>query len=151
MKRLHCIKEKLIECVECQMEHLDKVDTKELGEAIDMIKDLSEAIYYWTITKAMKEGGNNDHDSNGLVSAHHGDGMAHDHREGKSHVIRKMYMESKESKQDKSVQMRELEKYTQELTQDVIDMIQDATPDERQYLSKKMVALANKITQLNNG
>ena len=46
--------------------------------------------------------------------------------------------------------MRELEKYTQELTQDVIDMITDASAEERQYLSKKMVALANKITQLNN-
>ena len=33
----------------------------------------------------------------------------------------------------------------------ILDMIQDATSDERQYLSKKMVALANKITQLNNG
>jgi hypothetical protein len=47
--------------------------------------------------------------------------------------------------------MRELEKYTQELTQDIVDMIQDATPEERQYLSKKMAALANKISQLNNG
>ena len=145
MKRLHCIKEKLIECVECQMEHLDKVDTKELGEAIDMIKDLSEAIYYWTITKAMKEGGNNDHDSNGLVSAHHGDGMAHDHREGKSHVIRKMYMESKEAHKDKASQLQELEKYAQELTADLIEMIEDASPEEKQYLSNRLTALASKI------
>jgi hypothetical protein len=36
------------------MTHLDTVDTKELGEAIDMIKDLSEAIYYCTITEAME-------------------------------------------------------------------------------------------------
>ena len=28
-----------------------EVDTKELGEAIDMIKDLEEAIYYCTVTK----------------------------------------------------------------------------------------------------
>jgi len=37
------------------MSHLDTVDVKELGEAIDMIKDLSEAIYYCTITEAMEE------------------------------------------------------------------------------------------------
>jgi hypothetical protein len=37
------------------MTHLDTVDTKELGEAIDMIKDLSEAIYYCTITEAMEK------------------------------------------------------------------------------------------------
>ena len=32
------------------MTHLEQADTKELGEAIDMIKDLEEAIYYKTIT-----------------------------------------------------------------------------------------------------
>jgi hypothetical protein len=32
---------------------LSEVDTKELGEAIDMIKDLEEAIYYCTVTEAM--------------------------------------------------------------------------------------------------
>jgi hypothetical protein len=39
------------------MTHLDSVDAKELGEAIDMIKDLSEAIYYCTITEAMEAKG----------------------------------------------------------------------------------------------
>jgi hypothetical protein len=33
---------------------LGEVDTKELGEAIDMIKDLEEAIYYCTVTEAMR-------------------------------------------------------------------------------------------------
>ena len=42
-------------CIEGQMTHLDEVDTKELGEAIDMIKDLEEAMYYCTITKAMEQ------------------------------------------------------------------------------------------------
>jgi hypothetical protein len=31
------------------------VDAKELGEAMDMIKDLSEAIYYCTITESMEK------------------------------------------------------------------------------------------------
>ena len=56
MKRLEQMKECLIACVQNQINgHLDQVDTKELGEAIDMIKDLEEAIYYCTITKALKE------------------------------------------------------------------------------------------------
>ena len=42
-------------CIESQMTNLDEVDTKELGEAIDMIKDLEEAMYYCTITKAMEQ------------------------------------------------------------------------------------------------
>jgi len=34
---------------------LEEVDTEELGDAIDMIKDLSEAIYYCKIVEAMDE------------------------------------------------------------------------------------------------
>jgi hypothetical protein len=43
------------------VEDLSSVDTEELGEAIDMVKDLSEAIYYCTITKSMEETGNVHH------------------------------------------------------------------------------------------
>jgi hypothetical protein len=57
MEQLKQMKETLMSCVQSQIySNLDKVDTKELGEAIDMIKDLSEAIYYCTITEAMEEG-----------------------------------------------------------------------------------------------
>ena len=57
MKRLKAIKESLVECVESQVHgHLEEVDTKELGEAIDMIKDLAKAIYYCTVTEAMEKG-----------------------------------------------------------------------------------------------
>ena len=55
MERLKHMKENLMCCVEGQMGKLQEVDSKELGEAIDMIKDLEEAIYYATITKAMEE------------------------------------------------------------------------------------------------
>ena len=55
MERLKTIKNNLISCVEGQMANLQTVDTKELGEAVDMIKDIEEAIYYCTITKAINE------------------------------------------------------------------------------------------------
>lgn len=42
--------------VQTQMMDLQNADTKELGEAVDMLKDLSEAIYYCTITEAMEKG-----------------------------------------------------------------------------------------------
>ena len=45
--------------------------------------------------------------------------------------------------------MKELEKYAQELTQDIIEMVEGSSPEEKQYLSKKITALANKVTQLN--
>ena len=56
MERLKHIQHKLIELVEMEVnEHLDAVDACELGEVVDMIKDISEAIYYCTVTKAMED------------------------------------------------------------------------------------------------
>lgn len=55
MERLKQMKETLMSSVQSQLGNLDNVDAKELGEAVDMIKDLSEAIYYCTITEEMEE------------------------------------------------------------------------------------------------
>lgn len=52
---LKTMKEQLVACVQGQLGDISKVDTHELGEAIDMIKDLSEAIYYCTITDSMQK------------------------------------------------------------------------------------------------
>ena len=53
LKRMKCMQECLIAKIEAYMANLEQADTEELGEALDMVKDLSEAIYYSTITKAM--------------------------------------------------------------------------------------------------
>ena len=43
--------------------------------------------------------------------------------------------------------MKELEKYLQELSTDITEMIQDASPEEKSFLEKKISALATKINQ----
>lgn len=215
-KRLEHMKETLMCAVEMQLCDLGDVDTKELGEAIDMIKDLEEAIYYCTVTEAMnkpgsefememKNGEKKQHQENGehrmyyaggypmmhdqsymyaddgrrrradgtfyaeggqsynmtnggqnynpnnssnyaeQSQASGGNQMYRDEREGRSYNSRRMYMEAKEMKQDKATQLRELEKYMQELSQDITEMIADASSEEKQYLEKKMTALASKI------
>ena len=214
-KRLQHMKESLVSCVENQLTHLESVDTKELGEAIDMIKDLEEAIYYCTITKAMNKkgeekeeyysqkqyrdmdrrigrmyyedprymGGNDTYrqyssnggqsnsgsssgNSNNSSSSQDQSGgnsggssrqysekeydIMRDRREGKSPMSRRTYMEAKESHSDKAHQMKELENYMQELTQDVVEMVEGASAEEKQYLSKRVAALANKLAQLND-
>ena len=177
------------------MNHLERVDAKELGECIDMIKDLEEALYYNTITEAMnKDGkdwdnanemryyqepgrmyymggnpkgnhnsGNNksnhnvshdsDYSSNNMSSNGHREYEypmeMRDHREGRSPRNRRMYMEAQQSHADKTTQMRELEKYMQELSQDLIEMIENASTEERQYLEKKLNVLSSKIAQMN--
>ena len=57
MEKLKAMKDKLVNCVEQQLDNISAADTKELGEAVDMIKDLEETIYYATVTKAMNENG----------------------------------------------------------------------------------------------
>lgn len=73
-----------------------------------------------------------------------------DHREGKSGMSRRSYMETKEMRKantpaDKQAKMTELEKYTKELAEDVTEMISDATPEERTMIRTKLQALAQKI------
>ena len=56
MKQLKQMKETLMGAVQSEISHLDKANCHELGAAIDMIKDLSETIYYHTVTEAMEKG-----------------------------------------------------------------------------------------------
>lgn len=262
MEQLKQMKEALIGCVQGQIYgNMDKVDAKELGEAVDMIKDLAETIYFCTITEAMekeeKEGskgqhgmmfynqrmmpmqmpmyhypmeyydprlrersmpmhaqgggssnggsggsggsrnaqGNGGYDSSERGNNARGGGsrgysegmmpmpepwypmyyedmmyargeeqggggrggnrgggnrnyppmeMIKDPREGRSGERRKMYMEGKGTK-DKTSQMKELEGYMQDLSQDLTEMIQDASPEEKQMLQQKISTLAAKI------
>lgn len=194
------MKEALVAQVENQMSNLSEVDTHELGEVIDMIKDLEEAIYYCTITKAMEEKDEEkkvEHhyysvpyymperdmdreewgrmyypqgrDSQGRFTPGRG-GMGgrrnyvefpepyydrefpmeiRDEREGRSPITRRTYMESKELHKDKNVKLKELDQYMKELTDDIVEMIADASPEEKQLLDKKIAALATKISQVN--
>lgn len=186
-EKLKWMKDSLICVVENQICNLNETDTKELGEAIDMIKDLEEAIYYCTVTEAMNnpqkekkwenhgedkmysDGGRGGRSNYGnSMSYMYADGqnsnsntgsdsggrnyydgpMMRDEREGRSYNSRRMYMEAKHMNKDKATQLHELEKYMQELSQDIVEMITDASPEEKQYLEKKITALASKIGQM---
>lgn len=61
MDELKRIKERITDEVLAQMGDLKSVDVKELGEAIDMIKDLAEAEYYCNVVLAMEEGTDDRH------------------------------------------------------------------------------------------
>jgi hypothetical protein len=54
MKTKLCeIKNRMLAMIMSQMDHLDTVDVCELGEAIDIIKDIAEAEYYCSVVYAM--------------------------------------------------------------------------------------------------
>lgn len=208
MENLKSMKQCLIAQAQSQMGNLQQVDAEELGEVIDMIKDLEEAIYYCTITKAMEKsetdqtqpvnntyyytptrmpmpyyeerdmdrdfgrmyyssgngggnssGGSRGGMSNGNSNSSSGNGSGgtsyyterdlplefRDQREGRSPRSRRMYMESKEMHMSKEKQMKELEQYLQELSTDITEMIEDASPEEKQLLQKKIAVLATKV------
>ena len=46
---------------------------------------------------------------------------------------------------DKSKKMKELETYMRELSDDIVEMIEDASPEEKQILQQKLDALISKI------
>ncbi len=211
MERLKSMKETLVGCVQGQLANISEANTEELGQAIDMIKDLEEAMYYCSIVKAMEkqekeneimekmrpkkechhhytemvmpyyppemyypherdidrergklyyserqprnsqgefttyerryyDGGS----SNGGNSGRGGNGGGtmnfyerempfdlRDSREGRSPISRRHYMESKEMHQGKEKKIKELEKYMQELSEDIVEMIEDASPEEK--------------------
>lgn len=199
MKQLKNMKETLVSATQAQLANLQNVNTEELGCAIDMIKDLSEAIYYCSIVKSMEEaqeqqkmqsqqqpmyfrepypyyperdqdrewnrmyfsdggGGNNSsgastQTSNSSTGSTNRSGGTRNFQEfqyypnpyeGRSPDKRRTYMESRQNG-DKSVGMKELEHYAQELTSDIIEMMQDATAEEKQMLARKLTVLSNKI------
>ena len=167
-KRLEMIKEHLMNCVERQMSgNLENVDAEELGEVVDMIKDISETAYYCSIVDAMEKRDKENENTMRYTYPpvmYDGEEMRtkkmyspmrytsstypseiRDYREGRSPMMRRTYMESKEMHHDKNVQMQELEDYMKELTEDIMEMINDATPEEKSILSQKLNILAGKI------
>lgn len=185
MEKLKSMKENLVNCVQSQLYDLQNTDTEELGEAIDMIKDLAEAIYYCSITEAMDESKKEKHHEPMYASPMYYDGgnnrrsggrmyyederypaylpphdthdylmnkmdrsyptEIRDYREGKSPATRRMYMESKELHHGEEKQRQELEKYMNELTQDIMEMIDDTNPADKAMLAQKLRTLADKI------
>ena len=197
MEQLRNIEQCLIGSVQGQMGDLKKVNAKEMGEVIDMIKDLEEAMYYCSIIEAMEKtsekeehqqpmnisyymesGGN----SNSGGGTHYYDGQPRnangqyaspgdvrnyvpymeyapymmrdkDWREdhlnhsdnGRSYYSRRMYMEGKSNGADDQKSMKDLEHYMKDLADDMTEMINKSTPEEKQVLSNKLSQLAAKV------
>ena len=167
MEELRSIEKCLISQIQAQCSDLKKVDAKELGEVVDMVKDLEEAIYYCSITEAMektqedKERSMNVNyymEGDNVPGGHHytpymeyapymmrSDKWREEHFGDKSGMSRRMYMEGKQYHGDDQQSMKELEHYIKDLGEDLTDMVKESTQEERQVLSGKLQQLATKI------
>ena len=73
-----------------------------------------------------------------------------DDREGRAGMARRSYLEAKESRpgmapEDKQHKAKELEKYMNELSSDITEMLTNASNEEKTVLKTKMQALLQKI------
>lgn len=76
--------------------------------------------------------------------------QSRDYREGRSGMSRRGYMESKEMHKDntpesKQAKMKSLEAYMKELSEDITEMIEGASNEEKTMLRSKVQTLAQKI------
>ena len=192
MEGLKTIKKTLIAAVQGQIGDLGNVDAHEMGEVVDMIKDLEEACYYHTIVEAMEEKDEHGkrryfrelpyypnpmydrdrYEQNEPYRMYYRDRrgtrmnsgryseyddaigpyretkvptMKRDSREGRSGLSRKGYIEAREGHLDKETKMKELDKYMNDLTQDIVEMINDLSQEEKDLLRNKMAGLVNRI------
>lgn len=153
------IREQLMAQVKCQMSNLACVDAHELGEVIDMIKDLEEAKYYCSITEAMEKASEEEilyytekypkNKASKYMTDTHMETAWDDDKIGRSPSARKAYLEAQQNHKDKTIQLKELDKYISDLSSDIVEMIENASNDERSYLERKISALATKIGQMN--
>lgn len=99
--------------------------------------------------------GSGSHDGNSMSGSmgsgtRMNDSGMRDHREGRSGMSRRSYMETKEmhpgnSAEEKQAKTRELEKYMNELSSDLTEMIAGASAEEKSMLKSKMQTLLSKI------
>ena len=208
VKRMHEMIEKLSEAAECEFNKgIENVDTSEMCKVVCMMKDLSEAMYYRTLTNAMQESdteeimemfdrygddGKRYYDmwryKNGRFAPkgrgtrrgydeppyyHMNPDMYREHTpeyyrdmdresgrlyytepitmESRYDKAKRGYEESKMTHKDntpehKQAKMKDLEMYLKELSEDVTQLLADATPEERAMVKAKMQTLTQKIS-----
>ena len=73
-----------------------------------------------------------------------------DYREGRSGISRKTYMQTRavhgsNTADDKQAKMKDLEKYISDMTEDVTEMMADASNEEKAMLKSKLQLLWQKM------
>ena len=85
--------EKLSEVAKCELDKgVENIDTKEMGEVAEIIKELSEAEYYAKISKAMDESEyGEDYDYRGAYDEHERKGYRGRMRDSKGRYMKRSY------------------------------------------------------------
>ena len=134
MDKLKSIKCQLISCVEAQMGDLKSVNTQELGEVIDMIKDLAKAIYYCAVTEAME----NSHETQGKYTDKY---YPYDYYQDMD------YSHSKGSKSDNTWKIT-LETSIHSMMVEMMNTLSSISPEEKTMLQEKFNNLLDELRKM---
>lgn len=69
-----------------------------------------------------------------------------DAREGRSGITRRTYMDMKEQGAEKSEKVKEIKKWASDFSEDVMEMLEDASPEEKTTLKQHLTQLISKIS-----
>lgn len=172
-EKVCAIKDKTLCLVEEQInENLDNVDAKELGEVVDIAKDMAEimklvteAEYYYEVTNAMKKSSQEENEyyinkyipqsnmssdlNNFRTRMYYTNPVSEmynrDDDEGKSGLTRKIYMDMKRNGADRANLVEEMRQWALDLTSDVMEMLNNASTDEKSVIKQHLTSLASKI------
>ena len=97
IKNIHSMIEKLSEVAKCELDKgVENIDTKEMGEVAEIIKELSEAEYYAKISKAMDEAEyGEDYDYMGAYDEHERKGYRGQPRDSRGRYMSRRGYESR--------------------------------------------------------
>ena len=112
IKNIHCIIEKLAETTKVELDKgIENIDTKEMGEVADIIKDLAEAEYYAKISKAMDEAEyGEDYDYMGAYDEHERKGYRGQRRDSRGRYMSRRGYEAPMMMHDDREYMRDMDR-----------------------------------------
>lgn len=141
--KLEKIRNCIVDCVEAEIcGGLEEVDTCELGQAIDMIKDMEEALYHHKACEKLEVEKYYREENLGCVSA---SAMNQEYM-GKSYQSRRDYLDARYATPvDREACKKKLEDYARDLGMDIMEMLQESTPEEKQIIQQKLAVLVNKL------
>lgn len=147
------MKDKLCEYAHQQMQQgLDRVDTREMGAVVDMIKDLAEAErscveadYYESVVEAMEDGGGRyGYDEGGSPGGRSGYRMESPDGEGGRMGYRNQYGNWPANPANRRRRMRR-RGYTEESVENIRSMMEEADPARREQLKHDLEELMREM------
>ena len=155
MHRIKRMKEKLIEEAQSRMQNMDGGSIEQMGQIVDMIKDLSEAEkacleaeYYDGVIDAMEEGGRYGYDSqSGNAGGRQGyrEPYMMDDGDGEGRMgYRNQYGNFPANPKNRRRRMRR-SGYSEESIDNIRQMMEDADPERKRQLKQDLEELMSEM------